>query len=336
MTTPFSPLDSARAIADELLFPTALTTDRADLVPRNHLDRLAGAGLYGLFGPADAGGLAADPAVGLAVIETLAGGCLATTFVWIQHHTALFAVAGSATPGLRESWLADLCRGNRRAGVAVAGIRPGAAGVAARRVAGGWRLDGEVPWVTGWGLIDVVLTAGMDGDGTIVWTLMDAVESPSLRVERVELVATQASATVVVHLRGHFVPAERTTSVEPYAHWLDRDAQGLRTNGSLALGVAERCCRLIGPSHLDHDLVACRDRLDRAAVADRADLPEARAAASLLAARAAAALVVASGSRSVLLDQHPQRLVREATFLLVFGSRPALRAALRQRLEGSD
>jgi hypothetical protein len=51
--------------------------------------------------------------------------------------------------------------------------------------------------------------------------------------------------------------------------------------------------------------------------------------------RAATTLVVTAGSRSVLRGEHPQRLVREAAFLLVFGSRPPIRAALLDRLQGS-
>jgi hypothetical protein len=190
--------------------------------------------------------------------------------------------------------------------------------------------------VTGWGLIDVVHTAAVDPDGAIVWLLIDAVASASLTATRLRMVAVEASVTVVVSFRDHFVPADRTTSVEAYDEWVARDAQGLRTNGSLALGVARRCCRLLGSSPLDHELDACRERLDHAAIAARDALPAARADASLLAARTAAALVVATGSRSVLRDQHPQRLAREAAFLLVFASRPPIRAALRQRLEGSD
>jgi hypothetical protein len=48
--------------------------------------------------------------------------------------------------------------------------------------------------------------------------------------------------------------------------------------------------------------------------------------------RAASAVVVNAGSRAVLSDQHPQRLLREAAFLLVFGSRPAIKADLLRRL----
>jgi hypothetical protein len=41
---------------------------------------------------------------------------------------------------------------------------------------------------------------------------------------------------------------------------------------------------------------------------------------------------VRDGSRSVTVDQHAQRLAREALFLLVFGSRPGIKSALLRRL----
>ena len=52
-----------------------------------------------------------------------------------------------------------------------------------------------------------------------------------------------------------------------------------------------------------------------------------------LAMRAATALLVRTGSSGILLDQHAQRLVREAMFLCVFGSRPPIKAGLLARLE---
>jgi len=125
------------------------------------------------------------------------------------------------------------------------------------------------------------------------------------------------------------MPADRVTAVLPHRDWLARDAMGLRINGSLALGVAARCCALIGPSPLDGELASRRTALDAAAPGQ---LPAARAAASDLAMRAAAALVATQGSSAIMAGQHAQRLAREALFLLVFASRPAIKAELTGRL----
>ncbi|HEY2791786.1 MAG TPA: acyl-CoA dehydrogenase, partial [Micromonosporaceae bacterium] len=100
-------------------------------------------------------------------------------------------------------------------------------------------------------------------------------------------------------------------------------------NGFLSLGLISRCCALIGPSPLDARLEAARADL---VAADPATTPAARAQASELAMRAASMLAVSTGARAVLRDQQAQRLVREALFLLVFGSRPAIKAELLSRL----
>ena len=264
-----------------------------------------------------------------AVAEALAAGCLTTTFVWLQHRNPVRAVAGSATPGLRDEWLAPLCRGERRAGIALAGNRPGPPILRAKRTAtGDVVLDGEAPWVSGWGRIDVLLVAARHDD-TVVSALIDAAPSATLEVERLHLVGVNASGTVTLRFHDHLVPAERLVGEEPHAEVLGRDATGLRMNGSLALGVTARCCRLMGPSALDDELIETRVALDQAGVDE---LPAARAHASDLAMRAAAALTVTQGSRSILLGQHAQRLAREALFLLVFGTRLPIRDALLARL----
>jgi alkylation response protein AidB-like acyl-CoA dehydrogenase len=133
-----------------------------------------------------------------------------------------------------------------------------------------------------------------------------------------------ASGTVTLRFHGHRVPDERVTLVEDFEAWRARDAAGLRPNGAFALGVTRRCLALLGPSELDAELQAARDQLDRAAVEE---LPAARAGASLLAMRAASRLVIAGGGRSMLTDNHAQRLAREAMFLLVFGQTASIRQA---------
>src|SRR4029077_8643472 len=105
--------------------PAALATDASDLVPLPSLDLLAREGFYGMDGPEEAGGLALDEAARQGVIETLASGCLSTTFVWIHSHSGGDAVAASRNPGLRETWLARMCRGEIRGVIARAGEIPG-------------------------------------------------------------------------------------------------------------------------------------------------------------------------------------------------------------------
>jgi alkylation response protein AidB-like acyl-CoA dehydrogenase len=321
-------LERARAIAEDVLFPNAAATDAADLVPRANLDALAAAGLYGIAVPEADGGLDLDVATQHRVVEALASGCLTTTFVWLQHRNPTRALIATGNAGLRDAWLAPLASGERRAGIALAGNRPGPPLLRAARARGAPVLAGTAPWVSGWGLVDVLLVTARDGD-TVVSVLVDAEEAEALRAERLRLVAADASGTVTLRFDGYEVPAARVIGVEPHAAVLERDATGLRMNGSLALGLIDRCCRLLGPSPLDDELVAARSALDAAATQE---LPEARAAACELALRAANALTVAHGSRAILVGEHAERLAREALFLAVFGSRPPIKASLLRRL----
>jgi alkylation response protein AidB-like acyl-CoA dehydrogenase len=322
--------DVARLVSERVLYPSALTVDAADLVPASNLDALADAGLYGVAGPQEYGGGNADLRTFSRVVEILASGCLTTTFVWIQHHGVVRALAACPNLRLRAEWLQALIRGQRRAGIALGGARPGPPLLRARRVAGGYLLDGTAPWVTGWGLIDVVYTLARTGEGELVAALLPARAGDELAVRRMRLVAVNASGTVELAFTGFFVPDELVCSVSGQQEWLAQEPRRLRPNGSLALGVGGRCCQLIGPGPLDAGLDRLRDQLDDALLdGTGADaMPAARAAAAEFAYRAAGAAVTAAGSTSILAGQHPQRLAREAQFLLVFGSRPAIKENL--------
>jgi len=321
-------IETARRIADEALFPAAMAIDAADAVPVEVLDVLADAGLYGMSGPVSAGGMDLDAVVQASVIEILSGGSLATAFIWAQHHGLVRNLVDNAPPPLREEWLAPLCSGELRSGLALAGVLPGPPQLRARPVPGGWMIDGSSPWVSGWGRIDVVLVAARTTDGGIAWFIADAADRPGLAAERQRLVAVDSSVTVRLDFDGLEVPEERLIRIGPH------DVAGygitnLRNQGSLALGVAGRCASLLGSTTLDDEVVACRKALDGCGPED---MPVARAWASELSLRAATTLVVSAGSRSILLGEHPQRLAREALFLLVFGSRPGIKASLLERL----
>jgi alkylation response protein AidB-like acyl-CoA dehydrogenase len=324
-------LTTAERLADEVLFPAALATDTADTVPVDLLDTLAEAGLYGLSGPVSAGGLDADFPTACSVVEKLASGCLTTTFVWVQHLGAVIAAAGSDNAAIRD-WVSPLCRGQRRAGLALGGAIAGRPLLRARETENGWTFTGTSPYVSGWNRIDVIHTAARTDDGRLVWALIDARESATLMVERLTLVALTATATVRADFLEHDVPAQRVTSVGSYHHG-PVPPEPLRIHAALALGVAMRCCRLLGPTPLDEELARVRVELDRL---DPATIQAARGSAGELALRAAAALAVATGSRSLLVGDHAQRLIREALFGLVYALRPGSRDAVLVRLRAAQ
>jgi alkylation response protein AidB-like acyl-CoA dehydrogenase len=292
-------LDRARAIADEVLFPAAGAVDRAERVPEEHFELLDREGLY------DLGDLDVD-ALG-PITEALAGGCLATAFVWIQHRAV----------------------GRRGAGIARSAARP--SGLVVRPAEGAYSLDGSVPWVTGWEMLDILQVGAYDpADDTVKFLLVDARPSASLSAVRLDLIAAGASRTVTLTFSDHVVEAGRFTHALPLQEWQRREAPGSALNGFLALGVASRCVRLMdSPPSLIREVDRCRADL---IAADAAATPAARAAVSELAVRCAAALAVHTGSRSVLRGSAAERLAREAAFLLVFGTRPAIRDSLLSRL----
>jgi len=328
MTGANQALAAVSALAGRLSHDAA-AVDATGQLPAGHLRALAEAGLYGIAAPVSAGGMGlAFPEI-CAVTEELAAACLATTFVWIQHLRLMAAVLDDRTPEpLRAELRAGVIRGDVRGGVARTGLFPGPPRLTTRPVPGGWRLDGQAPWVTGWGHIQFVVVAARGPDDTVVTLLVEAQERPGLSAQRQRLSAVDASATVRLGFDGLFVPARRYLGQQPYDP-ASQQSEGLRLNGSLALGIGRRCCALIGPSALDGELRRRRADLDQAGPEG---MPAARAGASEFAVRAAHALAVRHGSASALAGDDAERLTREAAFLLVFASRPAIKDSLLARL----
>jgi alkylation response protein AidB-like acyl-CoA dehydrogenase len=318
---------SARQIADEVLFPNALAADAAGVVPAAQLQCLADAGLYAMS-------TYCQPATMVQVLEALASGCVTTAFVYAQHLGACSSANMSEGPVKDE--LGDaLAAGEKRGGVAFAHIlRPGTPMTTASPVEGGWQITGTAPWVTGWGHIDVVHAAARHGDD-IVWSLIDAVDSATLTSQPVAFAVVDATQTRELTYHQHFVPDSRVTKVENYDEWRARYQLGLRGNGSLALGVASRCCRLLEDPGMTAQLDALRNKLDSIAPSEHEQMSRARAEASLFAVHVATALVAKTGGNAVMLTNHAQRLMREAMFTLVQGQNPDIKAEMMRQLASS-
>ena len=340
----------AQRLADELLRPSAEQVDRTT-VPRSHLDAWGEAGLLGIAGPRAYGGAQAPAAVQREVAALMAGACASTWFVATQHTLPVTALAASGNAGLRERRLAALCSGELLAGVAFSHLRrPGPPAVRATRVDGGWRFDGAVSWMTGWGLCDVLLLAGRTDGDEVVFVLVEAAEGPGLSASGpLELAAMGATRTVALALDGLHVPDADVVETAGATDWLAADALRTANAPPHVFGLQRECVRRLAETAaarddgtaaaLAHALGQEGVRLRRVAETLLDDVaPEelledrlaVRASALELTLRSATALVAATGGAAMSLDAAPQRLAREALFFLVQAQTPPVREAVLQ------
>ena len=333
---------AARSVAREVLVPAAEATDQAALVPRSNLRALADASLFALAAPGT------SPATVRAVHEALAGACGATYFCWVQHHSPTRLVA-AARPAVRERWLADLLSGRIQAAVAFAYLRrPGLPAVTAVPADGGWRLDGRAPWVTAWGLADIVLVAADRADGTIAHHMVPARDGGGLTASApLALAAMSATGSVALTFDGVLVAGDDVVEVSDRQGWDARDRVQTAQPSPAALGLASASIAALPPDAagpLAREWAELRTRSYEAADAagpepddDALDrLVGLRTAALTLAVRCAQAEVVMGGGGSFMRSAPAQRRFREAGFYLIQAQTPAIRASTLRRLTMSS
>ncbi|QSE88872.1 acyl-CoA/acyl-ACP dehydrogenase [Rhodococcus pseudokoreensis] len=326
--------EMAREIAENVLFPVADSVDADGEIPDSHFETLAADGFYGLAAPGEEG---VPPSVLVDVMETLCGGCLATAFTWMQHHGVVAGLAGSPNTTLQDRYLDGLVDGTVRAGVALAGAIPVPPTLWARSVDDGYVLDGVSPFVTGWGIVDLLQVSARDEfDDSIVHVIIPAQPLRGLTAEELPLIAARGSNTVRLKFDGLAVPRDLVSAVVSPEDFAKSQLFGSWINGCMAMGITRRAISELHALGVDADPFeeqAARARLDlNAALEGRAEIAEARARASELAIRTATALVTAKGSSALLAGNTAERLMREATFTLVAAGRPAIKSALLHRL----
>jgi len=344
-------LAAARGVAADVLAPQATAAER-DGVPRASIDALAAAGLLAVAGPAELGGL--SPAAGREVAELLAGASPDAWFVWMQHHLPVRLVTETSNVAARERLLPELCAGRMLAAVAFSHLRRPHPGVHATRVGRGWRIQGTVPWLTSWGLADVVALGALTDDGDVLFAMvpLGADAPPGLvATPALELASMQGTRTVGLQLNGVVVPDDAVVLREPTPRWREEDALRAANVVPATFGIANAAlaglraavgapgAEQVGEvaDELAAALAATRERayalMDDApadqAVGERIAL---RAQALGLTLRATAADIAVHGGRAMGAEHPAQRQARAALFLLVQAQTPLLRAATLARL----
>lgn len=375
-SSPSPPLDSeilarARTIGEEVFRPHAEETDQRNTPRTENMQALASAGLLGLGIPQAFGGLDASPLLQREVQEVLASYCGVTTFTQAQHHGPCRMISNCPNERMKQVLLPKLAAGVWMCGVSFAHLRrPGTPVLRAIPVAGGYRLEGSAPWVTGWGLMNQFVYGAALPDGRFVYLwvpakrelfgeLFEGITPPdgdwgSVKVsEPIPLCAMNASATVILTMEGLFVPQD---------HWmLESDRETMRRNDrnnilgatAMPMGCATGAVRLLCETAEKRNIPA----IQRAATSFTKEAEDLKAQIGAwigqqeapryaeealrirawcieFATRSAHAAITASSGAANLLTHPAQRFLREAMFYTIQAQTQEVMDATLARLEG--
>lgn len=332
-------VERAEALGRGLLAENATDIDRGAATVHANLAALSAAGIAGLTVPREYGGSGAGAVLQLRVLESLCYGDATTPFVIAQHFGTATMLAHSPNRELAGTILPRMARGDLLAGFGIAHIRrAGKPVLAAVPTDAGYRIDGAIPWMTGYGIFSHVVVAGTLPDGQALSAWVPLAESAHMRVSSpMELVAMNAAQTVSATVEGLIVPPESIVSIGPNAlrgrpstppapclfgliraSIDDLTTLAARRDASGPAAAAARlAARLERQRPVFYDLVGRLD--DPESVPD---LAAARAAATRLALDATASLIVAIGGSANALTSAAQRRLRETSVLSTWGISP--------------
>jgi alkylation response protein AidB-like acyl-CoA dehydrogenase len=144
---------TARDFAERELRPRAAERDKKEIFPEEELRKLAGLGLMGVNIPAELGGAEAGVVAYSLAITELSRGCAATAVTVAVTNMVAEVVARYGTDELKRTELPKIVGGEYLCAAfglseSHCGSDAGALRTTARKVSGGWVLDGSKQWIS--------------------------------------------------------------------------------------------------------------------------------------------------------------------------------------------
>lgn len=346
-------LDTVRELVAKVLAPKVLDVDLKAEYPEAFLRELgARGGFRGAASPAHGGNGRGLHHV-IRVMEEVSRHCVSTGFlVWCQTACARYLEL-SANEGLKRSYLPRIVRGELLAGSGLSNTMKSCDTIeeyrlSARRVDGGYRIQGVLPWVSNLGA-DHVFTTGCpvrDEQGQSLglgFFLIDCAHEGIKLVDCAHFIGLDGTRTLACHFKDYFVPdAMVLAHVSQSAEYLARIKPGMiHAQMGMGLGLIEACTDLMAQANRTHSHVnrllddqvddiapALREARDASyALADALDDPgrpapildvlRLRLAGGELGLRAAGAAMLHQGAKGYLVRNAAQRRLREAWFIAI-------------------
>jgi alkylation response protein AidB-like acyl-CoA dehydrogenase len=245
--------DLARDFAENELRPHAERWDREAKFPREVIDKLGELGFLGMLLPEQWDGLGLDTTTYLVALEEIARGDASVAVAMSVHNSLPTSmILAQGTDAQRERWLKPMARGELLGGFALseadAGSDSASLAAQARKVDGGWVLNGAKAWITNGGFGDVMVAMARTdtpedrrrAKGIGAFIIPTATEGYVVG-KKEDKMGQRASETVGIAFQEMFVPDDQLLG-DPsmgfvYAlQGLDNGRMGI---AALAIGVAQ-------------------------------------------------------------------------------------------------
>ncbi|MEO1429051.1 MAG: cyclase family protein [Cyanobacteria bacterium J06632_19] len=279
----------------------------------------------------------------------------ALAFLQTQHQSAAGILVAGNNPKLQQKYLPHMGSGEILLGVGFSHLRRrGKPIITAYKVAGGYRINGVVPWITGFGLFQEFVVAATLGDGSAVFGIapfqnIQQAEKGEIRfTSPAQMAAMNSTNTVSATLDNWFLPEELVISIKPPGWIQDNDKKNLLKATFLAFGCAEAGLEVIQAEFnkkslsfikdafisLEAELNRCRSAIIEAQQ-QQVEFEwklQLRAWAIDLTSRIAHAAVTASSGAANYSASAAQRVYRETLVFTVTGQSSAIMEATLARL----
>lgn len=350
-------LDQTEVYLREQIAPQAALLDASPEALQQTFRELGNRRLLGLRVPSEWQGSDVNDLTFRAFQELVARYSGALAFLQTQHQSAAARLAQSPNHTLKQAYLPYMATGQKRIGLGFSQLRrSGDPLVKAMPIAGGYCLNGKVPWITGFGCFEDFIIGATLPNGQALFGLVplrDTVQ-PSVHLtegsislsQPMPLAAMASTNTVTARLINWFIADAQVIDLKP-AGWIQQsDRQNVLHHGFFALGCAQAGLDILttAPSQpfitdvlaaLKEELHGCRTAMYQAQAfgdtgIDQLDL---RAWSIELAVRCAHAAVTVSRGAANYADHPAQRVYREALAFTIFGQTPAVMEATLTRLK---
>ena len=238
--------EAKRFLAEEVK-PVAELIDRDSEALHKVVLRMGELNLLALKRPDKFGGPAMSEILFRTFQEEIARTSGTLAFLTTQHQSAVSMIANGENDSLKQEYLRKMANGERLVGIGFSQLRrSGPPIMTAIPDGAGFRLNGHVPWITGWTFYPEFLIGATLPDGQALFAVVPFVDVPgddqaggTVQISRpMELASMGTALTVTADFTNFYVDASKVAFTKP-AGWIQTsDMINIALQGHFAIGCA--------------------------------------------------------------------------------------------------